>query len=967
MQAHTALKTVLLLFILVFGSFFPIFLAPIVHADSTQGYTTLYFTNVLSFENQEEIAGLTQTPPTSLEDSEYPPNILAKNALRDKNTTLLSEEWLTWASYALLSEVFGNLTGENLSGLEGFEGFELLLPGLNRISEEYLYEGNDTITIRGDLLYQLYFSDTKKLKKLTDSVDVALYKININSIIPIPSLIKNTTVRLTPPNYLGGTYEQQIILPSVNCTLRTGDSLLVSVEIIPTNKSMFVLDFLNSPVIKKTVQGMVNRWENNITHGPIRRQIGQLIKNVTTMLEETGNVSGANFTSQDIETFLNAMKSTRLIYASQAHPSSVTIPAKLSEEDIRIYYLQSNQLLSETQQDGTNTSKTEKVDITATPKIWTMDQGLERNKILKIQNVTANLYFYRFLFFLNPKLGVTVTIYDDNTSIATAEQVLTKKDVQGFLRKKIIPVVFNFTGANTEIPYGHKLGIGISLSNGTKTGFSKLKLQYNSMTYPSSLQVKFEETQNIQIHDLITTPADGMIIPGASVQYLFNVTSRDADSLQIRTIEREKTGEWSISTPTSMNVSAGGWVTIPLYVNSTNILKEAYGSFIDLLVEISGNTGITRQNVIAEISEDAIQYNVEILGYSNSINISKGEKRFFYFVIKNNNTGAIDDVDSYTITASSKNHWPLIAQESIRNLGIGETTNANDARVLIEVPKNTTEKTDTITITVTSDNSNDATATITITVNVIGGGIIEEIIDFFDSTAQSLGLNDLFGSDGKFVLLILLAAIVLFLIIILAFVITSKPVRIICTDRIREIDTIEKAIFEVTIKNPFKKAQTYEIDAQPNIPSSKWEIGVEPTTVEVEGKTSKTAQVTVIPTDEASPKDWAEVTVSAKKIGRKKKESIGLVTMIKEGKTLLQLKNVSHWPSSFNPGEKIITSFNLTNNGTIPARNVKVLLYLNGKQKNNVELTLPAGNIADIQIPWIAEKGKNKVRIRVKE
>jgi hypothetical protein len=76
---------------------------------------------------------------------------------------------------------------------------------------------------------------------------------------------------------------------------------------------------------------------------------------------------------------------------------------------------------------------------------------------------------------------------------------------------------------------------------------------------------------------------------------------------------------------------------------------------------------------------------------------------------------------------------------------------------------------------------------------------------------------------------------------------------------------------------------------------------------------------------------------------------------------------VSHWPTTFNPGERIVTSFNLSNNGTISARKVKIFFYLNGKQKNKVEVTLPVGNIADIQIPWIAEKGKNLVRIRVKE
>ena len=404
-----------------------------------------------------------------------------------------------------------------------------------------------------------------------------------------------------------------------------------------------------------------------------------------------------------------------------------------------------------------------------------------------------------------------------------------------------------------------------------------------------------------------------------------------------------------------------------MFVNSSNVLKEAYGSTIDLTIVITGNTGITRQSVAAEISEDAIQYRVEILGYSNSINISKGENRFFYFIVKNNNTGAIDDVDSYTITASSQNHWPLIPQETIRNLGIGDTTNAEDAKVFIKVPKNTTETSDVITITVTSDSNSEASATITITVKVNGGDFIEQILNFFDSAAQSLGLNDIFGTDGKFVLLILLVVIILFFLIILAIVLTTKSVRIICTDRIKEIESTQKAIFEVTLKNPYKKTQSYEIEARQPTPSSKWEITLDPTTTTIEGRASKTFQVIVTPTDTAESKEWTQVTISVKKTGKKKKESIDLVTMMKEGKTLLHLQNVSHWPTTFNPGEKVITSFNLTNNGTIAARNVKVFFYLNGKQKNKVEVTLAAGNIADIQIPWIAEKGKNQVHIRVKE
>jgi hypothetical protein len=46
---------------------------------------------------------------------------------------------------------------------------------------------------------------------------------------------------------------------------------------------------------------------------------------------------------------------------------------------------------------------------------------------------------------------------------------------------------------------------------------------------------------------------------------------------------------------------------------------------------------------------------------------------------------------------------------------------------------------------------------------------------------------------------------------------------------------------------------------------------------------------------------------------------------------------------------------------------VNVFFYLNGKQKNKLTVTIPAGGAADIQIPWIAVKGKNKVRVRLDE
>jgi uncharacterized membrane protein len=693
------------------------------------------------------------------------------------------------------------------------------------------------------------------------------------------------------------------------------------------------------------------------------QNIGTALKDILSLLKES------NITSEDFAAVINSIRSSSFIYDSANHPASVTIPAKISEEDIRVYYLHAIPEMNENRPETKNQSGSAK--LTETPTLWT-SETFDRNKILKVKDISTDLYldhrdFYRIINILRGKITITATLYDNNTTITSSDIELDRTGILEILTKPNTPVTFTFSGSDKEISYGHSIGIGVSLKNGTKLGFRNVKLLYDSVNYPSALRVKLEETQNIKITDITSNPPNMKIIPGGTVEYILNVTSEKADTLKINTIEREKIGDWEITVPESATVSANSWTNIHMFIKSQSNIKEAYGNTITLTAIVNGKTGIARQAVSAEISQDAIQYDVEILGYSNNINISKGENHFFYFVIKNNNTGAIDDVDSYSISASSKNNWKLIPQESIRNLGIGESTDADDAKVVIEVPKNTTLNSDIITIIVTSDGNPSTTATITVTVHIIAENILESIYNLFDSAAETLGLNEMFGSYGAIALVSILMVIILFLFIILALVFTTKHVRIICTDRIKEIESAEKAIFELTLQNPIKKTQSYEILAQQTAPSSKWIIAIEPLATVIDGRQSKTVQIIVTPIDNKESKDWTQVTVHVKKTGKKKTEYITLIAMIKEGRTLLKLDNVSHWPTVFNPGEKVTTSCSISNNGTVSARNVKVFFYLNGKQKNMVEVTIPTGSIADLQIPWMAVKDKNQVRIRLKE
>jgi hypothetical protein len=969
MQAHKALTTLLLTVLLTLGLLLPAVIVPLVHAENTQGETTLYFTDALNFLENTNVSELgfvflTQTPPVKQNDSEYPPSLFIKNTSKFlPKYSSNADQWITWFTDTwALSFLNESLFDEyNLSDL--FGDIEFLLPNPYRVIETYTYTGNDTVKINGDVSFNLYFEQPNrerinKLPTLKDSVEVKLYAMNINSFLP--KLIKNTTITLETKGQ-PSIYKQQIILQNISYTLAPEDSLLFSIEILPSNKTFSTWIKNNLDVNKK-----ITRWQNfanfleNRSKLPKIQSIGTIIKDIFSALDELG----INITAGDIADLYNSIASSKFVYDSVSHPSSVTIPAKIIEEDIRTYFLHSNLEMSEIQPTNTSTAKSK----LKTPIIWTTTQALDRDKIVKPTDITASLYFYRPISIYLGKITITATLYDDNISIATSEKELTRNQIESLLSGAKNPIVFTFTGEDREISYGHHLGLSVSMSNKTILPLlNLLKIQYDSIDYPSSLRVKLEETRNIQINNVSMTPADGKIIPAGSIQYLFNITSKKTDTLQISTIERKKTGTWVISTPTSVAVSANSWVTVPVFVNSTNNLKEAYGNSIDLIIVVTGNTGIARYPMYAEVSEDSIHYQVEILDYSPMINISKGENKTFYFIIKNNNTGAIDDVDSYTVTAMSEHDFPLIPREKITDVQRGTSTEPKTARVFIQVPKNTSATSDIITITVTSDSNSAASATIKITVNILGGGFLEELYNIFDSAAKSLGLNDMFGSDGAFVLGIILTIIIIFLLIILAFVLTTKPACIICTDRIKEIESNEKAIYNLTVQNPRKTQQTYEIYAEQTAPTNKWIMSIEPLSVSIDGQQTHTVQITAAPAEHAEPGDWTQIKVLVKKTGKKNSDRITLLAMLKEGKTLLQLGDVSHWPTKFIPGEKVTTSFTIANNGTITARNVNVFFYLNGKQKNKINVTIPAGSIADIQIPWIATKGKNKIRIRLKE
>jgi len=160
--------------------------------------------------------------------------------------------------------------------------------------------------------------------------------------------------------------------------------------------------------------------------------------------------------------------------------------------------------------------------------------------------------------------------------------------------------------------------------------------------------------------------------------------------------------------------------------------------------------------------------------------------------------------------------------------------------------------------------------------------------------------------------------------------------------------------------------RTYHIHSNLPEKSSSWNISFSKNQLTIPAKQQQKLTATVSASDQVNPGDWNEFQLIVTTDGKSKQETLPLFCSLADGTVSLQIKDVFHWPKSFSKNEKVSTSLRLENKGTVQAKNVAVKLFINNKEKNKVEeLIIPAKGYADITFPWIAEKGKNDLRIIV--
>jgi len=947
---------------------------PVVSADPTTGRTTLYFKDALSpdelnYDSSGSFQLLSDIPPTKQNVSSYPPLIFEDNlfaSLLKRDFSIVDMETLIlWGSSWAIS-LFDEFDGyeDIFDGFEDiFEGMKLLLPHPLRLIQCYEHTGEDSIQLNGNIEFDLNFrAKAPSRYNKNDEVNLRVYRFSEATFMPTE--IANTTFSLTP-GFFEKNIQKIISITNVSQKINPGQLVLFSIELVPGNKTIpsFILkerpEFLNFSMA--ALDFLLENFELSEFE-----DILDLIDEYKSLFENGEfDIDEFNLTREDFIEIIESLISISFLYDSSDFPSSVTVPFRASgdiSDDRFTYYLQKNNMLDTKRPDA---ATQQIVNLIETEGSWT-GPPLSRNKI--ISDASAIVYInHKDIQPFSSNMVVEAALTYGNTTLSTDSVSLERTALLSNTISRAYRFSFNDVDAGVELSYGQKIGLKISLKNTSdnRPFFRTAEVFYGADGYASILSFSLSETDNIKATTQ-RSPASGKIIVGDTVSYTLDVTSRLQDDMLIR-IKEETFSDaedefWDVRiSPASISVGADSNTTVMVTLTSLGNTLEAYDEKpLDIILEIIGNTGYDTVQLNAEVSSDAVTYDTIIQRPSDK-ELDRGINETLTFTIKNNNTGLWQDSFRFYV-AVDKNLSVNVDPADFDNLDVGKETLVN---VTVTIPKKTDIREAEIILTIVSKRSG-IEHEIPVNITIIGPNVIESTYDFFDELASSLGLKEIFNSYAPIVLVSIIFIVIFFILIIMVFILTTKYVEVICGDSIKEILADEKANYEVTLKNPTKNTHTYLLQTDELFDSSKWKVSLSSDRVTLSGKQQKKILVTVEASEECELGEWIEFQVIVKTEGKTKKEVIPLFCSLTDGTISLSINDVFHWPKSFSKGEKVSTSLRLQNNGNLQAKGISIKLFVNNEEKNKLqELIIPAGGYADITLPWIAEKGKNDLRILV--
>jgi hypothetical protein len=966
--------------------------------DNLMSNTEGGITDTLEFiSNLKKQPSMTSTAPTSTEDIIFPPDPLILSPKRTENG-----EFISWALLWLINKAGEELTekaSEYLGGEINYQDLIELITGgeidLNPLKMTHVYNIEDTRILSGDFKFNLYHSNyipsrlsSSKIASfiedfyplgIKDQIKVQVYKANSEE---KDVLICDHTVDVE--NNLFDKINNQIInAGSASLAINKGEKLKFSVEVIPGETKP--IDFFTKD-LNTSNSGLITLIESigeialsiaetmkNQDQIEILKEYGKELENITQLIIGFANSTLEDSNNTFIYDFFHDATAASIIYGSSSHTSYVDIPLDVKGQYTVDYLLHDeNKLIDSENFDG----EQKKLDLSENEGSWSTVNSLSRSKIIK--QAQANIYIdYHDLKLINrDAVSIVGELYDVK---GNNEDLIKTSEYELDFRSSLLnsnKIVIDFGEINEEIPFDHnlKLKINAEFDKGILGLTRDSKILFNDEKSPSSLTVEYEDTDHIQINSIqigddkkYTAEDFPNIYPMAAGEnefFVLNVTSKYAEELKITT--SKESNNWEIELiDDSYDISKDGYVLIPFYVNHTFENLEAYENDDSIYVEleVGGKTGLDKLGFLAEVSYEGVDYDVLISDLSTKF-VETGKTNSLSFSLENNNNGL--KIDDYELSVKfAKEEWKAsLSDESFDGV---EAKEKLDFNIKVNVPKDTDLEKNVLMITVTSKESGESFV-FNVTTKVKNPSIFEMIYNVFQDAAESMGLDSILGDfAGGFLLFVVLFIILIF--VIAAIVIIKKEyMEVICVDRVREISADEAAEYTITVHNPSNKTMNYQINVERKTDSEGWMVTLDKDSVMVEPKGFKSVNLTVEPSDLIESDDWIEVKITVRAIEKQKIEELSVITTITDQKPDLRISGMFHWPRAFREGDKVTTSFKLENKGGVAAKNVNVVLKVNGEVKNKVEnIDIPRGGFAEIEIPWIAEKGKNEVDIEVNQ
>jgi hypothetical protein len=634
------------------------------------------------------------------------------------------------------------------------------------------------------------------------------------------------------------------------------------------------------------------------------------------------------------------------------------------------YYLVENGKLTT---DKTGETNLIREDLSEEPSIWTAS-GFERNKLLT--NITAYLYIHYSKIFTIGKVKINATLKKNSKIIATDEEDLDRTNIFELIQQgPNVPTKFTFDNfdISEEIWYTDNLSLEISYINKPILGALRpVRINYGSELYPSKIIFTLKETDNIEIGGL----NDKAVYSGGSAHYILNVTSENSknykDTVKISAEVKEKIGNWNITVyPNEVEINSGTVEKVHIFVNSTALDDSVYDiDEIQFFVNATGKTGFASNTSYVYVSRDAVEYGFDVIGLPDKIEVKHGTTKTFSIVLRNNNKGYISD--KYGIETETKNNFNVIVNISSEGeiLVYNEYSDENEeitANITVEVPWYTYVESDELIVNIFSSQSNRYPPlfekSFKVTVKVITPNILESAYKFFESAAAKMGLTDKYA--GWKLISVVVVLLIIFIIVII-YLKKRRFVDIICLERIKEINPDENAKYEITVKNPYKYELNYNIQSKIENDTQGFDISVDKTELTLQSGEERIINLVVKPNDNVKKEDWCEVKIVIKPINKTKTNEISTITTIKNGSIDIRLSGIIHWPKIFKKDDRVETSFKVWNHGNVSTGKIRILFLVNGNEKNKIEdVIIPRGGYADIEIPWIADPGKNEVYIIV--